>query len=351
MRLTDIRPRGRARLGFASRARGGRSTPSQRARSPHPEHDPLPDTVPYAVPTSAPFNVPVPAVTPTYDGTGHGFHPSVWDSGVGKGWNGFRYWMAMTPFHGGNEDLENPCILVSHDGFAWEEPPGVTNPLARRGAAPGFDYNSDTELVFVPEEGPTGTLYCFWRPANGFVAPIDEAWYYATSTDGVAWSAQQCAGAWFGVDPSYASPSFVRRASTDWRAFTNAGMLVAAHPTGPWSQLKPYRHIGLSGRSWWHHDVELVGGRFWAIVNNGSADVWPAVSRDGLHWVHGASIFAKPSPNAWDAGGYYRPAFLTHPDGTKMNVWYSGYNLDDPSLDRRIGFTQIPHSQWTRLQT
>lgn len=337
------------RLLSAARARTRRSIPLHNACSPQPVEDPLPQTIPYAIPTIAPFNVPTPASTPTYDGTGHGFHPSVWDAGVEKRWNGFRYWMGMTPFHGGNEDLENPCILASHDGFAWQVPAGLTNPLAQRGTAPGFDYNSDTELAFIPEEGPQGTLYCFWRPANRFVAPIDEAWYYAKSTDGVTWSALEKAAAWYGVDPSYASPSFVRLTDTDWRAFTNAGMLTARHPSGPWSSLRHYRHVGLSYRRWWHHDVEWVNGRFWAIVNNGNTDVWPAASKDGVHWVHGASVFAKPSAHTWEAGGYYRPAFLPHPDGTKMNVWYSGYNLDNPELDRRIGFTQIPHSEWLRL--
>ena len=319
-------------------------------QSPHPAVDPLPDTIPYAMPTAAPFNVPTPTTTPTYDGTGHGFHPSVWDAGVGERWNGFRYWMAMTPFHGGDEDLENPCILASHDGFDWQVPPGLTNPLARRGSAPGFDYNSDTELVFLPEEGTNGTLYCFWRPANRFAAPIDEAWYYATSTDGITWSAQHRAGAWFGVEPSYASPSLVRIGDTEWRAFTNAGVLTSRHPSGPWSRLAPYRNVGLARRRWWHHDVELVDGRFWAIITNGSTEVWPAVSRDGVHWVHGASMLARPPAHAWEAGGYYRPAFLPHPDGATMNVWYSGYDLDDPALDRRIGFTQISCREWRRLR-
>ena len=189
----------------------------------------------------------------------------------------------------------------------------MTNPLVGRGAASGFDYNSDTELAFVPNEGPNGTLYCFWRPANGFVEPIDEAWYYAKSTDGVTWSEQEKAGAWYGVDPSYASPSFVRLAESEWRAFTNAGMLTARHPSGPWSRLRHYRHVGLALRRWWHHDVEWMDGQFWAIINNGSTEVWPAVSHDGVHWVHGASMFAKPSAHAWESSGYYRPAFLAAP--------------------------------------
>lgn len=316
--------------------------------APEAVTDPLPGSVPYAMPTVAPYNVPTPCPVPTYDGTGHGFHPSVWDAGVGQQWNGYRYWMGMTPFHAGDEDLENPCIVASHDAFTWVVPAGLTNPLAVRGEFAGFDYNSDTELVFIPEEGAGGTLYCFWRPADRFTDPIDEAWFYRTSTNGVTWTPAEEAGSWLNVPASYASPAIVRLTATDWRAFTNAGMLTASHPTGPWSALVPYTHGNLAGRTWWHHDVEWVGGRFWAIINNGSTDMWAAASRDGVHWTHGANVLAKPSTNAWEASGYYRPTFLPHADQTKMRVWYSGFS-SNPALDRRIGYTHIPNSVWEDL--
>lgn len=344
-----MRPIGAALHLALVRRLGGGSVPSVSPPPPTPVADPIPASVPYAMPAGAPYNVPVPCVVPTYDGTGHAFHPSVWDAGAGRTWNGFRYWMAMTPFHGGDEDLENPCVVASQDGFHWEVPRGLVNPLAVRGEFAGFDYNSDTELVFDPDGADTGTLYCYWRPARGFTAPLDEAWYFRTSTDGVTWTRAQQAGAWYGVDIAYASPAIVRLTAHDWRAFTNAGMLTATKPSGPWSPLQRYRHVGLAGRWWWHHDVEWVNGRFWAVVNNGNTDIWAAVSRDGVTWVHGAAILAKPSTNAWESQGYYRPTLLQHPDLTQVRVWYSGYNTEDPDLDRRIGYTHVPNEVWESL--
>lgn len=309
-----------------------------------PVADPEATSVPYAMPTTRPYNVPQPCVTPTYDGSGHALHPSVVDFGPGQSWNGWRYWMAMTPFSGGDEDLENPSILASDDGFTWQVPPGLTNPLAVRGAAPGFDYNSDAELIYHD-----GKLWCFWRPANGFVDPLDEALYYRTSTDGVTWTPQQQAGAWYDVPVSYASPSIVRLTDTSWRCFTNAGVMSATSPGGPWSTLAPYVHGGLAGRYWWHHSVVWTGSRFWALINNAGDRMWAATSRDGVHWTHGPQLLALSSAaNDWEDSGYYRPHMVAHPDGTKMRVWYSG-NSTNAALDRHIGYTHIPNGEWASL--
>src|SRR5439155_20610297 len=59
-------------------------------------------------------HAPNPDTTPTYDGTGQVVEPDVIH--VPRGWNGYEYWMAVTPYPCGDESLENPSILVSHDG-------------------------------------------------------------------------------------------------------------------------------------------------------------------------------------------------------------------------------------------
>lgn len=82
-----------------------------------------------------------------------------------NGFNGFKYWMAFTPYFGivgssGDAILyENPTIVASNDGLNWEEPRNIINPLQRR---PSFKdgivrnnkdtlqgYWSDTDLLFV----------------------------------------------------------------------------------------------------------------------------------------------------------------------------------------------------------
>jgi hypothetical protein len=106
-------------------------------------------------------------------------HPSVVQ--VPGGWNGYEYWMAHTPYPGGDDQYEDPNIIASHDGVTWTVPPGLRNPVDDRPGSPG-PYNSDVDLRM----GPSDTMYLFWRT----VLPEErqERLYYSTSTDGVTWS-------------------------------------------------------------------------------------------------------------------------------------------------------------------
>ncbi|MQM28342.1 hypothetical protein [Glycomyces albidus] len=107
-------------------------------------------------------------------------HPSVLH--IPGGWNGYRYWMAHTPYPGGNSAHEDPNIVASNDGVTWVVPRGLRNPIDNQPGLPG-PYNSDTELAM----GPSKTMYLFWR----VVIPdrAEERIKYSTSSDGVHWSA------------------------------------------------------------------------------------------------------------------------------------------------------------------
>ena len=120
------------------------------------------------------------AIQSPYDLAGTGVHPAVVDAGAGK-WNGWRYWMAYTPYWRSVARYENPCILVSNDGQNWVVPAGLTNPIDPDPA--GDPINSDPDLLLVG-----GTLYCYYRqhdPVSGA-----EQIMLRTSTDGVTWSAE-----------------------------------------------------------------------------------------------------------------------------------------------------------------
>lgn len=91
-----------------------------------------------------------------YLGNNQNIHPKVlyFDTG----WNGFKYWMAYTPYPSGNTEHENPCIAASNDGMVWETPEGLINPLELRPTP--TSYNSDTHLVYNDD---TQKLECWWR--------------------------------------------------------------------------------------------------------------------------------------------------------------------------------------------
>ena len=94
----------------------------------------------------------------TPDGTNQPYHPSVLF--ISQKWNGYRYWMAETPYPLGNNGdwnglkpyrarWENPCIHVSNDGINWQTPPKGSNPIDDLSDADieHQNYYSDTHLV------------------------------------------------------------------------------------------------------------------------------------------------------------------------------------------------------------
>lgn len=123
---------------------------------------------------------------PTYDGSGQATHPDV--AYFSEKWNGWHYWMCMTPYANSFNPLENPSVVVSDDGLNWVVPQDLTNPIvAPIGTAQNDDHHSDACFFFEDD-----TLYMFWRtvyktlPGNNF-----EVIYVSSSTDGVNWTEQK----------------------------------------------------------------------------------------------------------------------------------------------------------------
>ena len=65
----------------------------------------------------------------TFDGSNSPYHPSVLY--FENGWNGYKYWMAETPFSPQSKPYEDrnecPSIHVSNDGINWTEI--IKNPI------------------------------------------------------------------------------------------------------------------------------------------------------------------------------------------------------------------------------
>ena len=123
-------------------------------------------------------NATVPLEIVNYLGNTQNIHPKVLY--FKKGWNGYKFWMAYTPYPMGVTSAENPCIAVSNDGFHWITPEGLTIPLADKFAE---GYNSDTHLVYNHE---MDMLECWWRPH--YEAEVQDVICRRTSKDGINWS-------------------------------------------------------------------------------------------------------------------------------------------------------------------
>ncbi len=298
------------------------------------------------------MNAPAPLVTPTYDGSGQVVHPDV--VVVPGGWNGYEYWMGMTPYPNSNNDYENPSILVSHDNLTWVVPPGLTNPLVPM--PPG--HNDDTDLLLVG-----GELILYYNETNS------NGTTYLTrlsSTDGVNWSEPQAVI----VVPNYImSPTviFDEGVYKMWYVHSPGGC------TSPYQDF--YLRTSTDGISWgpeqdatldhpgrvlWHLDVQRDGDRYVMVFisypdgsNCGDTQLYYAESADGLVWTAEPSPLLTPVSSHWDSGNIYRASFTIA--DTWLRIWYSAMST---SGQWRVGYTEgdlddfliEPVSTWDELR-
>jgi hypothetical protein len=252
---------------------------------------------------------------PTYDGNPSVTHPDVLY--FQDGWNGFKWWMAFTPFP--DDPRENPSVVASNDGVTWLVPPGLTNPVTPYSElAAGFTYHSDTDLCQLAN----GDLALYYRATNPSGA-TEARIYRKTSSNGVTWSS---ATQVISITPSaaLASPAVVREADNTfsmWSINTTTG----AHATR-WE-----RRTSVDGVTWsapttcsvpaiaaggepWHVDVMRDRTGYHALLmTNGDARLYYRWSRDGLTWYGSDRVPLPKTGTSYDTVGYYRSTLINSP--------------------------------------
>ena len=254
---------------------------------------------------------------PTYEGSGTVVHPSV--VFFRGGWNGWRYWMAFTPYPSTNSAYENPSIVASNDGVTWAVPTGLTNPIDPDPG--GITYNSDVCLTF-----DAGYLYCVWRETSG--ASGYDRLLYSRSADGVTWTAQTEMWSTSSAAQRLVSPTVMREPDGSWSMWaidivpSPNTMVKLTAPTvgGTWTLADTCTGVSVSGKDVWHGEVRLIGSTYFLLVNENTLDssgtgiLHLFTSPDGVAWREARS-FPGPSLNL------YKSSFL--PAGpNQMEVWW-----------------------------
>jgi hypothetical protein len=297
----------------------------------------------------APLSTPVP-----YSGD-ELVHPDVYFNE--SGWNGYRYWMAVTPYEGTDSQYENPSVYASNDGQAWETPAGLTNPIVPYpGALNG--YNSDPDLV----DGRDGKLYLFYRHRHGSQNDI----YVTSSTTGAVWGAPVLTLVSLDADDGAASPGIVFDGET-WTMYYVSLPTVgaktirkrtAASPVGPWSAPVAVTIAAAPvGKEFWHLDAIQRAGQtilLLCIANAGgfgaNGSLYFATSSDG------ESFSLAPAPALGPVGGWqttiYRATFVQINDGheERFAIWYSA----NGASGWKLGYTEAtlrPQSVASLLDT
>lgn len=270
---------------------------------------------------------------------GQAAHPSV--VYVPDGWNGYRYWMAFTPYPGGVDASEDPNIICSTDGVTWVVPSGLTNPLDDQPGSPG-PFNSDTDLRLVGN-----TMYVIWRTLDRSApAGAGSYLYYSTSTDGNTWTPKALFWQTDWQVSDLLSPSIVWDGSR-WVMYAVEGVDVdsrrvvrvdgSASLAGPWGSAYTV-DVGpmQTGKSPWHLYVDIVDGDWVGLLQDADigasgnhGDLLLLMSDDGLVFRNSVNpIIPRNQPGEHNA--LYRSCFVR--EGNGYRVWYTGWIQGPPHI-------------------
>ena len=289
------------------------------------------DNRPYA---AAAENAASALTIPTYDGSGEVVHPSIVYAAAG--WNGYKYWMAMTPYPASNNDYENPSIVASNDGETWVVPAGLTNPIDPFPG--GSSFNADPDLLL----GQDNKLYCYWQftdDANDWKKTI----YVSSSSDGVNWSPKQAIIANIPANGTASHSVLYNEETTLYEMYQRGSHDVepypllkrtCATPDGAWSDATECVLFGTpAATDLWHLSVRRVAGEyigFWTSCVAGetgtNGKLWVARSVDGISWQWDSNPCLESSVAGWDNKQIYRSTAIQL-DALHWDCWYSAQSM------------------------
>ena len=267
------------------------------------------------------------------------FHPKVLN--FEKEWNGYKYWMAFSPYPRGNDGKENPHIKVSNDLINWTEPEGFKNPLEGRPSnyRMGVNYNSDPHLVYNSD---TDTLECYYRYVNDSNDKV--IIYRLTTKDGVHWTDKEAIISAKRSRKDYLSPAIIYEDGIYKMWSVDLDRKVKYMESVDGYNYSNERTLNLryqlSTLKNWHLDVihtekgyEMIVVAYTSWEDRLSMNLYYFKSKDNINYSEGITIL-RPSITSWDNRGIYRSS-LIYEEG-RYYLFYSAMSRD---LGRGIGLS------------
>ncbi|WP_283609129.1 glycoside hydrolase family protein [Faecalispora anaeroviscerum] len=285
------------------------------------------------------------AAVPTYDGYNQATHPKILY--FPKKWNGYEYWMSVTPYPFGNDDFENPCILVSNDAKSWVTPAGLKNPITgvpsdvKNGA-----HYSDSHLV---KNGEVMEMWYRYNKGNPKTKHPDSSmdYYYRTvSSNGRDWSV----------------PQLMQKSKTGilslavnhennqyqfWYTTSKKQLMHAVSTDGSaWTDLQQCTVELPGGYLPWHQDVIHYKGNYY-LLQTGilpkeySFALFLSKSADGIHFTKGVPFYPSDNPVILHKTWLYRST--VYADGDTLHMMIS-YRL--PQKKWYMASTAVSVQQW-----
>ena len=248
-----------------------------------------------------------------------------------NGFRGYRYIVAITPYHLSNEAVENPCIYGSNDLINFDLLDGFEQPLDVR-PTPAFSngHNSDNVLAYDPK---TGELICIWRqtlrnPNNDGVR-VDALWMRKTK-DGYNWTERE--RIFKATDHTLAggagSPAIVYDIDSGyWYMYVTT---LSSYTDA----MRLFRAKNLKESAWeyvatltlpfkpWHHDIKILGNKVCMLVYCRPPDhtIYFGIADDFTNFTWTQNLLLEN--NAYKAS--FVPEFNKHSE-ISLKILYSTY--------------------------
>ena len=273
-------------------------------------------------------------------GLGHnqGYHPKI--ISFGELWNGYKYWMAFTPYPHGNDKVENPTINVSNDLINWKSPDGIKNPLDFIEKPIGRMYNSDTHLLYNQEKNE---LEVFWRRVERLKVII----YLKKSKDGIHWTnKEKFLKSNNMLIQDYISPSIIYENGTYKIWYVFHGNIYYTEKKKEKLINPRILDIKYNNNSYftWHFDInfnkekkiyEIVSCPFIKHRTRNYLSLFYTKSKDNIKWDKPIKIM-EPSldKSRFDSQGLYRSSMIF-----ENKTYYLFYSAHDKYFNTGIGLS------------
>ena len=232
--------------------------------------------------------------------------------------NGYKYWMAYTPYPYAVDGYENPSVACSKDLIKWETPKGLNNPIDTPHTEEKDKYHSDTHILFNKD---TAKLEVWYRTVCGNGVRI----YRKTSSDGIIWSNRE-------LLKNYPTERIINAGCVcpvviyengkyniwifDINNTEGLGASIIKYETSDatnWGT--PTKCNGITNV--WHFDIVKHNGEYICYTDIRSKSQYLFTSADGLEWGNKITIMQDDEKKY---GNFYRSSLLF-----TNNKWYFFY--------------------------
>lgn len=290
-------------------------------------------------------NAETPLDTPTYDGSNQAVHPKI--IYFKDGWNGYKYWLGITPYPYGNDDYENPQLLVSNDGVNFKYFENIKNPLFIPKDIEKGGHYSDIHLCVANN---SLEIYFRYNPGNEKGTGPDNRnnqILMTMSKDGKEWTEPRLVlDKWsLGKTYDYVSPIIIYEEGKYKIWFSNYSENLYYTETTDWISFSEVKVCTFKEKDnnfkLWHHDIIKTDLGYEIIIsgykgrNFNRQNLYHAISEDGINFSNIEKIMSYSNKvSAFDNQSLYRGSLLK-----VEGKYYLYYSARDTSKRWRIGLS------------